>query len=813
MKNTKRNLVLILITLVVTLTALSACNFGDILKIDIGECQITFSQESYEYTGQAITPDITVKYGDRVLQKDVDYSVEFASNVNVGKGYVKITGIGNFKGEVVKNFDIVESNGGNKYLLYTFYAPNAEIVSGQLSQIVESVDELVEPVIEKRGYKFLYWTNYYGDEVNFEDKDSLPNESAMFYAQFEIITYTIEYVLNGGVNDDANKEEFTVEDIFELKDATRIDKKFVGWYIDEDFDEKLTSLSGVTRDLVLYAKYVDFDYQKTLSYVLPADVNADNYQEQTLYPGTQLTRPAVLSQDKSKKLVWYIDEAMTVRNNLSYMPDSDLTLYARWEDTVYAGFLDKNWYKLSDIKSIKSYEDMVAYVEFILYHNITESTMKSVTYVSGKENIKSEIVKALSESTFPRMISVSYKFENNTCCVYFDTEALKKDLKEDWTTITKSKATLSVTDKVDYYPQIGNVFNNYKSSRSSTFDDFAINHVEQEYECETTDQLFYVLSHGYRPALDSNTTAYRVYKQFKAVMRSICDDRMSDLQKARAIYDWLILNVYYDYNVAGGNLPQANYKYNAFYIEGVLNGAAVCDGLSKAYSVMCAIEGIDCVRVTGKLKDAGVQDAGHAWNKIQLMGQWYLTDATWGNPRLNYDGKSYEYVNEDYFLFTDEKRANVDNYNSDQYTQYVADTQFKYYSCFKMQLEVDVKTGLITTTKTLRTFDLYLDGDTQQNFSAVEEMSYIFEYIDKSGVSLDGMALSIQFSENMSLSKLNEALNMYVSRVGKKNARIERYIAFGNPDDMISANTYKKDSVILIVFSMPQNNYSSQNVA
>ncbi len=801
MKNRKRSLVLILILLLTTLMALTACNL-DIFKTDIANCEITLSSQTYEYTGQAITPEVTVKYAGNVLQKDVDYTLEYANNIEIGKGCVKIRGIGNCTGEAVKEFEIKLPSGKNSFM-YHFYAPNAEFISGQSMQTVESVDEIEVPIVSKSGYEFLYWT-YNGEQVDFEDKASLPNRSAQFEAKFSLITYTIEYVLNGGENNPNNKEEFTVEDIFELQDAdaANLEKKFVGWYLDKNFQEKLTSLSGVTRNIVLYAKYVNTDDKMTLSYVLPDGVDASNYSEQTLYPGTALTRPAnVISQDGSKKLVWYIDEEMSVRFNLSYMPDNDLTLYARWEDVVYAGFLDRDWYRITDIKTINSYEDMLAFVEFILFYNIhSEYTPKRVTYVSGRENIQAEVVKALNESTFPRMLSVIYKCENNACCVYMSASV-------------NEQATLSATAEEDYYLQVGNVFNNYVSNRSATFDDFAINYVENEYECTTSDQLFYVLSHGYRPLLSINTNAYKIYNQFKTILRSICDDRMSDLQKARAIFDWLVINVYYDYNVADGIVSQSSYKYNAFYIEGVLNGSAVCDGLSKAYAVMCAIEGIDCVRVTGKLKDAGAQDAGHAWNKIQLMGEWFLSDATWGNPAFGISSDSnvnyYEYVNGKYFLFTDEERSEVDNYNSNQYSQYVADSQFNYYANFKLQLEITVKTGIISTTTYIRIFDLYLDGDDAQGFSAVDELSYIFEYIDKSGFELDGMAFSVMLGEDMSAEKVSEAFNKYVSRVGILKTRIKSYNTIVKDDP----GAYNKGSAISIVFSLPQSNTASQMAA
>ncbi|MDE7191502.1 MAG: InlB B-repeat-containing protein [Clostridia bacterium] len=817
MKKTHRRLALISILLLTALISLTACNLSgisDALKTDISKCNITLSADVYQYTGREIRPDVNVKYFNKVLELDTDYVLEYFDNVEIGKGKVEISGKGNFSGQVTKEFDIVkESSGGHvpdlpsgdatqtpgdneEFIIYTFYADGADIVSGSLRQKVESVAQLTAPVVTKRGYEFLYWT-YDGEEVNFDDLDSLPQQDATFVAEFSIITYTVEYVLNGGENSPLNKTEYTVEDIFQLQDATKNDQQFAGWYLDFDFEERLSSLSESIGNLILYAKFVDFDY-KQLSYVTPDDVDYTPYE--MIYPGTALSAPKeVLTADGSRELVWYANKEMTIRNNLRYMPNEDTTLYARWEDKLYAGFLDKDWYSIDDIKSIDSYEDMLAYVEFIYFYNITKESPKSITYVSGAENIKEEFSKALGECTFPRMISASYRaYSNNTGSVWMSSSV-------------SGQATLSATAQEDYYPQIGHVFDNYESSRSVDFDDFAINYVDKTYECSTSDQLFYVLSHGYRPLPVSGSQAYRIYDKFKEIMRGVCDDRMTDLQKARAIFDWLIINVYYDNNVAYTTLPQASYKYDAFYLEGVLNGSAVCDGLSKAYSVMCAIEGIDCIRVTGKLKDAEAGDAGHAWNKIQIMGEWFLSDSTWGNRVVGVqnddDVNHYEYVNGKYFLFTDYERSEIDNYNSDQYCQYVADSEFNYYANFKMQLEFTSGNILTGATKYTREFDLYIDGDAEQDYDAVEEMSYVFEYIDKSGASLEGTSFCIMLGEDMAISKIEDALKAYRKRVGY-GAKISRYSLLGDTSDIIDiANkVYRKGSVITIILSLPQTN-------
>ena len=58
------------------------------------------------YTGQALTPDVTVKDGSAVLVKDTDYSVNYEDNENVGTGKATIVGIGNYSGQVEKTFTI-----------------------------------------------------------------------------------------------------------------------------------------------------------------------------------------------------------------------------------------------------------------------------------------------------------------------------------------------------------------------------------------------------------------------------------------------------------------------------------------------------------------------------------------------------------------------------------------------------------------------------------------------------------------------------------------------------------------------------------
>lgn len=63
-----------------------------------------------EYTGFAITQETGLKFeinnGNTKLTEGKDYTVSYADNINAGKGYVIVTGMGNYTGEVRKEFPI-----------------------------------------------------------------------------------------------------------------------------------------------------------------------------------------------------------------------------------------------------------------------------------------------------------------------------------------------------------------------------------------------------------------------------------------------------------------------------------------------------------------------------------------------------------------------------------------------------------------------------------------------------------------------------------------------------------------------------------
>ena len=91
---------------------LNAVNTFKIVPAKLSKVVSKFNVKTgtYNYTGEAIEPELTVEAKDDTykLVKDVDYKVEYSDNVNVGTAKVKLVGLGNYAGAVTETSDIAK---------------------------------------------------------------------------------------------------------------------------------------------------------------------------------------------------------------------------------------------------------------------------------------------------------------------------------------------------------------------------------------------------------------------------------------------------------------------------------------------------------------------------------------------------------------------------------------------------------------------------------------------------------------------------------------------------------------------------------
>lgn len=84
----------------------STSGSSDTKKLTKDNATLSLSYSSRPYTGSALKPTATVKYGSTKLKKDTDYTVSYSDNKEPGTATVKITGTGNYTGSLSKTFRI-----------------------------------------------------------------------------------------------------------------------------------------------------------------------------------------------------------------------------------------------------------------------------------------------------------------------------------------------------------------------------------------------------------------------------------------------------------------------------------------------------------------------------------------------------------------------------------------------------------------------------------------------------------------------------------------------------------------------------------
>jgi len=65
----------------------------DFTLMELVATDVTLDETVFEYTGQEIRPNVTVRVQDRLLTLDQDYTLEYENNIEVGEAKVIVTGI------------------------------------------------------------------------------------------------------------------------------------------------------------------------------------------------------------------------------------------------------------------------------------------------------------------------------------------------------------------------------------------------------------------------------------------------------------------------------------------------------------------------------------------------------------------------------------------------------------------------------------------------------------------------------------------------------------------------------------------------
>lgn len=403
-----------------------------------------------------------------------------------------------------------------------------------------------------------------------------------------------------------------------------------------------------------------------------------------------VTFTATLSPAKAdvESVKWYVnDKYYSTGKTFSFKPTNrgeqkvtaEINKITKTKTIVYLSEHDEAWYYASHFhdyggyaqnRYITSKEELKNLILFVLENKIAE--IKFYAGYATPETVKKDvsdvrdcveesgIIPGYSLETSGNEFTIKFRFFADEAGLIETVNSPEFDAPDGF-----SDAVQNTYSKPHY--------DNVKKTRN-----FYIDGAKETMSVSTSNMLYKAVAWGYKPVFmgAQAENLQQIYDNAKDALSYIVSDEMSEYEKVHAIYDYIIYNVRYDHDCANaedkyvsGNLSlNEKMKYYGYYLEGIFLNKfykkdmhAVCDGKSKAFVLMCGIEGITAVRISGEATSDGKNFGGHAWNKVllDLNGtgdkEWYFVDTTWGD--VGDDSK--EFLSHAYFLLSDDEVKNT----------------------------------------------------------------------------------------------------------------------------------------------------------
>lgn len=416
-----------------------------------------------------------------------------------------------------------------------------------------------------------------------------------------------------------------------------------------------------------------------------------------------VTFTATLSPAKAdvESVKWYVNDkyystgktfSFKPTNRGEYKVTAEINKITKTKTIVYLSEHDEEWYYASHFhdyggyaqnRYITSKEELKNLILFVLENKIAE--IKFYAGYSTPETVKKEvsdvrdcveesgIIPGYSLETSGNEFTIRFRFFADEAGLIQTVNSPEYDAPDGF-----GDAVQNTYSKPHY--------DNVKKTRN-----FYIDSVKETMSVSTSNMLYKAVAWGYQPVFmgSQKENLQQIYNNAKDALSYIVSDEMSEYEKVHAIYDYIIYNVRYDHDCANAQdkyntnnallteeekreLQNLNLnekmKHYGYYLEGIFLNKfykkdmhAVCDGKSKAFVLMCGIEGITAVRISGEASSDGKNFGGHAWNKVllDLNGtgdkEWYFVDTTWGD--VGDDSK--EFLSHAYFLLSDDEVKNT----------------------------------------------------------------------------------------------------------------------------------------------------------
>ena len=294
------------------------------------------NSSQYYYTGENIRPGVIVRFGDKVLKENVDYTLTYPSeSYKIGYYQVKVTGINDYDGEYNINYSIIG------------YPSIATAECKKEAYLNENWDPIINnPENQDYYIMYKYPSDNYGSSVS-----TKPKEAGKYYIcinfkksdKYEAKTITKKIILKDPItwtiSFDANSGSGTMESIqvYDGDDFTFPANKFTapkgksfdGWKIEDDGTYQPGDVKeNISSNFTIKANWVDEPTYYTISF----ETNGGTaVKSQQIIEGNYATMPSTTKNGYVFK-GWYKDAEFNEEFDFeSNLITSDTTIYAKWD--------------------------------------------------------------------------------------------------------------------------------------------------------------------------------------------------------------------------------------------------------------------------------------------------------------------------------------------------------------------------------------------------------------------------------------------------------------------------------------------------
>ena len=193
--------------------------------------------------------------------------------------------------------------------------------------------------IDKKGYSFIGWGLKENDEII--DETYLINSSISLEPKYELLNYDIKYILDGGINNQANPSNYNVLSSINIQGPTKNGFAFKGWKVEglssTKYVKEFSIDKGTTGDITLTAVWeVNGEYE--ISYDMQGGVN------NVLNPSMYSTADDYITIDKEPVKDGY--RFLGWISNFNISPKKHISFESNYKQDVK---LTANWVKLYNI--------------------------------------------------------------------------------------------------------------------------------------------------------------------------------------------------------------------------------------------------------------------------------------------------------------------------------------------------------------------------------------------------------------------------------------------------------------------------------